>query len=97
MNKSTTAKRIFSLGDYQNIEFTDTITEIPEELALNHDAMRLVRYLQLVDIEWSYIRYMKLRASTPKLTNIDSIEQAIEFIEEERTRTFNELLEQIKK
>lgn len=93
MNKSISLERIFSLGDYQNIKFTDTITDIPETVMQNGDALKYLRYLQLVDVEWSYLRYMTLRMKQPQ----SSLEQAMEFIEEERTITFERLLESISK
>ena len=96
MNKTIAIERIFSLGDYQNLKVTDTITEIPDAIASNPDAVKLLRYLQLVDIEWSYVKYMKLRASEPKLANVESIEAALAFIEDERTRTFEDLLNTIR-
>lgn len=96
MNKTISLERIFSLGDYQNLKVTDTITEIPDAVASNSEAIKLLRYLQLVDIEWSFIRYMKLRASEPKLSNPEAIQAALEFIEEERITTFTSLLTAIK-
>jgi hypothetical protein len=95
VNKTLSAERIYSLGDYQNIKFTDTITEIPEAIALNPTAVQMIRYLQIVDLEWSYINYMNLRAKQPKIIKPEDIEQALEFIEEERTRTFERLLNEI--
>jgi hypothetical protein len=91
MNKSVLAERIFSLGDYQNIKFSDTITEIPEVVITNPDSMRLLRYLQLVDIEWSYLSYMQLRTKRPQGT----LEEALEYVEKERTITFEKLLESL--
>ena len=95
MNKQIAIERIFSLGDYQNIKVTDVITEIPDAVASNPEAIKLLRYLQLVDIEWTYIHYAKLRATEPKLSNLESIETAMSFIEEERTTTFENLLNAI--
>lgn len=92
MNKALTVERIFSLGDYQNIKFSDTITEIPDTIIKNQDSMRLIKYLQLVDIEWSYLRYMNLRREMPKILSPESIEEALSFVEAERIRTFSELL-----
>ena len=96
MNKQIAVERIFSLGDYQNIKVTDTITELPEIVASNPEAMKLLRYLQLVDVEWTYINYARLRALEPKLTSSEAIESAMNFIEEERTQTFESLLEAIR-
>jgi len=87
MNKQLTVERLFSLGDYQNIKFTDSIEEIPEVIFMNPEASRYLRYLQLVDIEWAYLNYLNLRKRIPTT----SAEEAMEFIETERTRTFEEL------
>lgn len=96
MNKQLSVERIFSLGDYQNIKFTDTLTEIPEAILLNPEAVKLIRYLQLVDVEWSYLNYMDLRRKQPKITKTEDLEAALTFVEEERTRTFEQLLHSIK-
>ena len=95
MNKSLAVERIFSLGDYQNIKFTDTLTEIPEAILMNSEAVKLLRYLQLVDIEWAYTHYMDLRRRSPKITKPEDIEAALSFVEEERTKTFEQLLNTI--
>lgn len=96
MNKSLSVERIFSLGDYQNIKFTDTVTEIPQEVALNPEAVRLIKYLQLVDIEWAYVNYMNLRKNSPRIVKPEDVEGALEFIEAERVRTFENLLSALK-
>jgi hypothetical protein len=96
MNKSLSVERIFSLGDYQNIKFTDTLTEIPETILLNPEAVKLLRYLQLVDIEWAYTHYMELRRRLPKIMKPEDLEAALNFIESERTHTFEQLLHTIK-
>jgi len=95
MNKTISAERIFALGDYQNLKVTDSITEIPDAIARNPEAIKLLRFLQLVDIEWSYLTYQKLRLSEPKIVNSESIKSAIDYIESERTTTFEKLIESI--
>ncbi len=92
MNKSISVERLYSLGDFQNIKFTDIITEIPEVIMKSPETMKLLRYLQLVDMEWSYVNYQNLRALEPK----KSLEELLEFVETERTTTFEELLKTIK-
>ena len=96
MNKQISVERIFAMGDYQNLKVVDTLNEIPEAIATNPDAIKLLRYLQLVDIEWTYLQYQKLRLSQPKLASKESIDDAIAFIEEERTQTFESLLQTIR-
>ena len=92
MNKSITLERTWQLVQFEPLRVSDTITEIPEIVASNPEAMRLLRYLQLIDTEWTYMQYAKLRASEPKLTSLEAIESANEFLEEERRITFENLL-----
>ncbi len=96
MNKEISVERTFQFVQYEPLKFTDTITEIPDTVASNPDAMRLLRYLQLVDIEWSYLTYLELRLAEPKLLTPEAVRQAKEYMESERTVTFEKLLESIK-
>ena len=88
-------ERIYSLGDFQNVKFTDTITDIPDDSLLNEDVMKSLRYLQIVEIEWSYINYMYLKSNRPSVSDAESLEVAKEFIEKERTTAFKDLLSSI--
>jgi hypothetical protein len=91
MNKSLSVERLYSLGDYKNIKFSDTITDIPGHVALDQDVMKLLSYLQIVDIELSFNRYKELvtRAGTEKSEDI------LAFLEEERTLTFQNLVDRL--
>ena len=94
MNRSVTATRLFSLGNYQNISFSDTIEDIPERISLDNKAMGLLRSIQLFQIERSYLKYFKLKETTHKLSN----EEAMELIDEldvTSTRKFKELFENV--
>lgn len=95
MQRTLSVERLYSLGDFKNIKFTDTITDIPQELSLNPNAMKLISYLQLTEIELSHKRYIKLGLMLP--ARPDQIDATLELIEEERSRTFTELLEEINK
>ena len=77
MNRSITTTRLFNLGDFKNITFSDTIDDIPEAFALNVEAMRILRSIQLFQIERSYLKYMKLRETTYGM----SLEESIELID----------------
>jgi hypothetical protein len=96
MNKEISVERTFQFVQYEPLRFTDTITEIPDTIASNPDAIKLLRYLQLVDIEWSYLTYLELRLAEPKLLSAEAVKQAREYMEAERTVTFEKLLESIK-
>lgn len=96
MNKTISIERIFALAQYENLKVTDTITDIPEEVALNQEAMKCLRNLQLIDMESAYLNYIKLRSDEPKLS-VEGIDIAVSFIEEGRAVTFEKLLEALKK
>lgn len=96
MNRLISAERTFQFQQYEPLKFTDTITEIPDVIASNQDAMKLLRYLQLVDIEWSYLTYLELRLAEPKLLTASAVKEAKDYMEAERTVTFEKLLESIK-
>jgi len=96
MNKEISVERTFQFVQYEPLKFTDTIKEIPDTIASNPEAMKLLRYLQLVDIEHSWLSYMELRLSEPKLVTTEAVKAAKEFMESERTATFEKLLESIK-
>jgi len=97
MNKGISVERTFQFVQYEPLKFTDTITEIPDIVASNPEAMKLLRYLQLVDVEWSYLTYLELRLAEPKLLTADAVKEAKEYMEAERTVTFENLLKTIKK
>lgn len=74
MKRSVTTTRLYSLGNYQNISFSDTIDDIPEEIAFDEKAMGLLRSIQLSQIEKSYQKYFKLKETTHKLNDEETME-----------------------
>lgn len=97
MNRQLGVTRIFALGNYENLQVTDTITDIPEDVLLNKEAVGLLRYLQLLDLELTFVQYGELRAETPRLKSEEDVVTAKSIIEEKRTITFDKLLETLKK
>jgi len=94
MNRTITTRRLYRTADYENIEFTDVITDIPEDIWRDEKSAKLVRYLQLVEIEYNFLRYKKLQA---KLGKVPKVDELMKLIEEERTRTFDELFKALSK
>lgn len=89
MEKKISTERLYSLGDYKNIKFSDEITGVPEEVFNNPEASKLLRYLQLLEIEYSYSRYTLL---AEKLYGQKfSLEVILETLEKERSIVFEEL------
>lgn len=93
MEKKISTERLYSLGDYKNIKFSDEITGVPEDIFNNPDASKLLRYLQLLEIEYSYSRYMLLAEKLygQKLP----LDEVLETLEHERSIVFEELLKVI--
>lgn len=93
MQAKIAVERIFSLGDFKNIKFTEEITEIPEEVLLNPEAMGHLRYIQLLDIDRQFNVYVYNNEAFKGDTTVATIEA----LEDERTRTFELLLKDLKK
>ena len=78
------------MGSFANLRFSHTITEIPEEVALNQEAMKSLEYLLLLDVEYDYRRYLLL---IEKITKSDP-QEILNLIDGERTKTFEQLFAQ---
>lgn len=61
MERSLRIKRIYAVGNYQNIEVEDRIDNIPEKLVLDSTAMDLLSNLLLCRIESIYQKYVTMR------------------------------------
>lgn len=91
MDRSISVERLYSLGNYKNIKFSDTISEIPEELATNQEVMNVLRFLQMVSVEKSYFEYVHNAESWHDLNIEDAIEQ-LDALEKETLTSMKELL-----
>lgn len=93
MERTLYAERLYSLGDFKNIKFSNALTGIPEELASNPRVVELLYVQQFLAIEIAYRRYYN---TIDKITR-EKIVDILEFLEAERTQTFQELSEEIRK
>lgn len=92
MNRELTVKRIYNLGNYQNIEFTDSIAEIPQEVMLDKDLLSLIRELQFLQLELDYREYAQ---TFEQVNQAKNIKDQIEMIMELRETKFDEFLNQL--
>ena len=60
MNMNLKIKRIYNLGNYSNVEFTEELNEIPEKLLFNKEVMHKFRKLLMLNVEVSYKKYLEL-------------------------------------
>lgn len=95
MNRNLRVERIFSLGDYNNIKFSDEVTDIPERLSLNPKGVGLLYYLMILEMEKAHKNYLALYKRFPATK--EQMDKAAEIIEEERSRTFTEFLNELNK
>ena len=89
MQRTLTTERLFSMGSFANLRFSHTLSDIPEHIALDKEAMKLLQYALLLDVEYEYRRYLIL---IEKIANTDP-KDILEMIDAERTTTFEQLFE----
>ena len=92
-------ERLYSLGDfkqgYKSLKVTDSINDIPEELATNEDVLNTLRYLQLLALDKAFYSYAVLNS---ELANMDTDEQRLEELitmETDNWKRLRELISEI--
>jgi len=53
-------ERLYSLGNYKNLKFIDEINELPDDIAFNGELISALRWLQLMQSELTFYRYLNL-------------------------------------
>lgn len=86
ITRSLKYERLYPLGQYVNMKFTDEINDLPEELVLNEELVSKLRYLQMVDAEVAYRVYLKLYEKS-KTLDVEELAKTLEFLEGERLTT----------
>jgi hypothetical protein len=92
MERSLKVKRIYAVGQYQNIEFTDEIVGIPENLALKEEVIDQISLLQLLRLEIQINKYSQLREKYANATP----EKLIALLESDKKDLVQSLAETIK-
>lgn len=78
MKRRINIERLYNLGDFKNIKFSEEVSEIPDELVNNEQFVTILTNLMLLRIEQNYNKYIKLMESTRGR----SIDEAINLIED---------------
>ena len=102
MNRSISANRLWSMGQFNNYELHDEVTEIPEKIALNPKAMGLLYNLIIMEMEAAHAKYLQLYKDHPALINVfpevmkyfDELNVAVN---DNLTRTFEEFMQEMNK
>ncbi len=103
MKREVSVERLYYLGDYKNIKMGSTTTEIPEELALNNNAVELIFVQQYLACEIAYRKYIDMIDKINQEFSVEirgkkvaDAQKVMEFLQEQRTQTLQELLQEAK-
>jgi hypothetical protein len=92
MDRALTVERLYYLGDYKNIKFTNSLTDIPENLAKNDKVTSLLFFQNALACEIAYRKYLETIEIMVREKN-----DPIPYLEEKREQTLAQLLEEINK
>ena len=87
MKREIGIDRLYFLGEYKNIRFTDRFLGIPEEHALNPELIAKLSYILMVTIELEYRKYIELNT---RLHGFD-LGEAIGALQQIRSDAYDEL------
>ena len=73
MQTSLRTERLYSLSDYNNVKFSQEITEIPEKVLLNPKATGLLYSMMVLEMEKAHKNYIMLVKSYP--ASLEQIEK----------------------
>lgn len=102
MNRSLKVKRLWSMGQFSNVELHDEITDIPDKVALNPKAVGLLYNMMILQMESAYAGYLSIYKDHPVMIKafpaiLDFFQEMNLAVEQEKTKTFTQLLEELNK
>ena len=89
MESRIRTRRVYSLAPYNTFEAEVETTAIPEDLMYNTDYIKKVKFLQLLEIELQYYKYIQL---VKELDNVPS-EEKMKYLRDLKENVSNELNE----
>lgn len=78
------------MGKFENVRFVDEVKDLPEAVCLNEELMNKIRYLQMVDVELAYRKYLELYQQAYTLS-LEEMAKTITFLETEREITMKNI------
>ena len=87
MKRSVGVERTFSISNYNNLKPMEFLSEIPDELAMDSSFINKVRFIQLINLELTYRKYLVLKDKMDQ----ESPEVAIANLEELKSNAMDEL------
>jgi hypothetical protein len=93
MKRTVGVERTFSVGDFNFIKPQEHLSDIPEEFLTDEAFINKVRFIQLLNLELTFKKYLVLKSNMDKL----SPEDAIASLEELKTKAMDELNQMLNK
>lgn len=73
MKRTVGVERTYFISDYNIIKPMEVFTDIPEELAMDDEFIRKIRFIQLLDIELIWKKYLVLKGNMDQKSPTDAI------------------------
>jgi hypothetical protein len=73
MKQTIETRRLYPVGPYKNVTFSDIIFDVPEELIFDSEAQGLLRLLQFARMEKCYFKYVELGQKVHELGIEDAL------------------------
>ena len=73
MEKTLYCERLYSLGDFKNIKFSQAITQIPESFASNPEAVNFLYVDMFLSMELAYRKYYAMVENLARERVVDVI------------------------
>lgn len=89
MERSIGITRVYRISDYNSLHLSDIISGIDGEPSLSPEVVGKLRFLQYIETERAYYKYLQL---SEQLKSIPT-DQVLETLSQARTTTFTELKE----
>ena len=90
------------MGNFNNYQLQDELTDIPGKIALNPDAMGLLYNLVILEMESAHAKYLQLYKDHPALVNVfpellKYFDELNIVVNEDLSRTYDEFMEVLNK
>ena len=87
MERKISTRRVYSLAPYNTLEVIDETINLPKELAYDDSFIKKLKYLQLIELETQYYRYLQLAEDLEKIP----YPERLNYLKETKTNIFAEL------
>jgi hypothetical protein len=87
MERTIRTRRVYQLAPYHSFEVEDVIGNMPEGMMFDNVIIKKIKFLQLVEVELQYYKYIELVKQADALPE----DERIKYLKELKTNVSNEL------